>query len=258
MTQGSPPSKPWYVAAFDRRWLDLYPRRNDDEARANAPAIAKLLGLRAGDAILDVSCGAGRYARALAARGMRVTGVDLSEELLEDARIRSGALPGAPSYYRCDSRRLPFANQFRGAMSMFTSFGYFEGRADDVAIFRGVARALVTGGRFLLDFLNEAEVRSTLVPEEILTRGPVRFAIRRRIAEGPFGPAVYKSVQVTNTRGDAPRGSFEERVRLYDAAEVAALLEEAGLHPVGEPMGDLHGRALNAAAPRLILVAEKR
>jgi len=254
----SPTGKAWFAHAFDRAWLDLYPHRNDDEARRNAPVIARLLGLRVGDGVLDVSCGAGRYARALAARGMRVTGVDLSRDLLQEARRRGGDLPGSPDYFRGDARRLPFAGQFRGAISVFTSFGYFEDRADDVAIFTGVRRALVPRGRFLLDFLNESQVRASLVPQETKVHGSTRLSIHRRIADGPGGPCVFKRVDATNLRGDTPISSFEERVRLYTDAEVVGLLEEAGLRPVGEALGDLQGAPYMPDAPRLVRVAEKR
>ena len=97
MTLVSPPEAeeaPWFARTFNRAWLDLYPHRNDEEARANAPALARLLGVRAGDSLLDVACGAGRYARAFAALGLRVTGVDLSSELIDEARTRNLGLPG--------------------------------------------------------------------------------------------------------------------------------------------------------------------
>ena len=75
-----------------------------------------------------------------------MTGVDLSEPMLEEARARSPNLPGTPLYVRWDARDLPFREQFDGAVSLFTSFGYFDDAEDDRRILRGVARALVPGG----------------------------------------------------------------------------------------------------------------
>lgn len=111
MTPASLLEDPWFVRAFDRFWLRLYAHRDDAEAQADAPSILGLLGVRAGSCVLDVACGAGRYSRALASRGVRVTGVDLSPELIDAARERSPGLPGKPDYLRCDSRRLPFQQQ---------------------------------------------------------------------------------------------------------------------------------------------------
>ena len=63
---------------------------------------------------------------------------------------------------------------------MFTSFGYFETRDEDLAIFRGVHRALRPGGRFVLDFLNEANVRKTLVPHEMRSSPTLDVEMTRR------------------------------------------------------------------------------
>ncbi len=248
---------PWFVKAFDRFWLRLYAHRDDAEARAETPALIDLLGVPIGAAVLDVACGGGRYARALADQGMRVTGVDLSPELIEVARERSPMMPGTPNYFRCDSRRLPFAQMFDGAVSMFTSFGYFDRREDDLAIFRGVQRALKPGARFVLDFLNAAQVRAHLTPIETKQDGDLRVHLERRIADGPHGPCVFKRVEAFDAHSGLRQATFEERVRLYTADEVDALLTEAGLTPVGEPLGSLQGAPFDDQAPRLVRVAAR-
>src|SRR5688572_25558206 len=112
MASASALERPWYTTAFDRVWLRLHPQRDDTEARRFAPTLIALLGLRVGERVLDVACGAGRYCRALAARGLKVTGIDLSADLLEEARARSPSLPGMPLYLRWDARALPFRGQF--------------------------------------------------------------------------------------------------------------------------------------------------
>lgn len=257
MTPASLLEDPWFVRAFDRFWLRLYAHRDDAEATAAAPALLELLGLRVGARVLDVGCGGGRYARALANLGIRVTGVDLSSELIDVARERSPLLPGKPDYLEGDSRRLPFAQQFDGAVSMFTSFGYFDRREDDVAIFRGVHRALIPGARLVLDFLNEAHVRATLVPEETRDDGALRVHMERRIADGPYGPCVFKRVVATDIVSGTVEARFEERVRLYDADEVDALLAEAGLTPVGDRLGSVDGAPFDAEAARLVRVAAR-
>ncbi len=145
------PSKgvPWWTRAFERAYLTVYGHRDEEEARRFAPHVARLLGLRHSSRILDLACGEGRYSRVLASLGFRMTGVDLSATLLEEAMRASPQLPGAPTYLRCDMRDLPFESQFEGVVSIFTSFGYFDDPADDLRVLRGVHRALVPGGRLL-------------------------------------------------------------------------------------------------------------
>ncbi len=210
-----------------------------------------------GKRVLDVGCGGGRYSRALADRGIRVTGVDLSEDLLNVAREKSPHLPGKPDFFRRDIRKLPFVGQFHAAVSMFTSFGYFDRREDDLAIFKGVQRALLPGGRFLVDFMNAESVRATLVAEETRDDGTMRVGIERRIADGPFGPCVFKRIDASDAISGRSLASFEERVRLYTADEVDALLEEAGFTLAGERMGDIQGGAFDAGSDRYVRVAER-
>jgi len=250
--------EPWYVRAFRSTYLRVYSNRDEGEAERNAPAIMELLGVRADARVLDVACGEGRYARALQRRGMRVTGVDLSSELLQEAREKAAQLPGAPQYVRCDIRHLPFMGQFDAAVCMFTSFGYFGGQADDEAIFGGVARALVPGGRFLLDFLNASQVREGLVAYEERQDGAYLMKFTRRIDEdAPGGPSIFKRVEAYDTVAGALEADYEERVRLYTCDEIDALLAGVGLQPVGEPLGDVQGRTFDESAPRLVRVAER-
>ena len=255
MPLASLPDAPWYEGAFDRTWLRVYAHRSDEAAYREAGAIVDLLGLKPGDRILDVACGAGRHARGFARRGMRVTGVDLSRDLIAVAREQSPYLPGKPDFLRWDARRLPFVGQFDAAVSMFTSFGYFDTPKDDVAIFSGAARALVRGGRFLVDFLNEEEVRAHLVASEQEDLGTVRVRIGRRIGETPYGPAVFKQVEACDRDTGVVQAEFEERVRLYTREEIDGLLTAAGLVPTGAPLGDVFGAPFGPDAPRLVRVA---
>ena len=61
----------WYETAFQREYLDLYYKRDDKSAKAEAEFTAAALGLREGSRILDIACGGGRHARALEALGPR-------------------------------------------------------------------------------------------------------------------------------------------------------------------------------------------
>ena len=73
------------------RWAEIY----DDEANPlvmiEGPEVARLLGDVRGLNLLDVGCGTGRHALALASAGATVTGVDFSSGMLEKARSKPGA-----------------------------------------------------------------------------------------------------------------------------------------------------------------------
>lgn len=248
----------WWVQAFGPQYLSVYGHRDEAEATRNAPTIARLVKLKPGSRVLDIACGEGRYARALTAYGCRVTGIDLSADLLDEARRQSPLLPGTPTYLRCDMRELPFSLQFEAAVSLFTSFGYFDERTDDARVLEGIERALVPGGRFLIDFLNAVEVRAHLVAESEQVRGPFHVKLSRRIDdESPAGPFVRKHVVVTDARTGEVVSDVEERVRLYLPEELDAALLAAGLEPVDKPLGDFDGRPYSPDSPRFIRTAMK-
>ncbi|MBL9086216.1 MAG: class I SAM-dependent methyltransferase [Planctomycetia bacterium] len=255
---------PWWDAAFGPAYLLVYPHRDDAEAERNADGVLAALrrGARAfgtNARVRDLGCGDGRYARALAARGCRVTGVDVSETLLAEARRRSPGLPGTPTYVRADMRALPFAAQFDGVVSLFTSFGYFDDPSDDARVLGEVARVLRPDGAFVLDFLHAPVVRATLVPSSVEERRGVRLHVTRRVDDvAPGGPYVRKTIRLETVAGGDPVGVVEERVRLHPPAALDAMLAAAGLEPEGAPASDLRGSPFDpATSPRFVRVARR-
>ena len=131
------------------------------------------LGLPPGARVLDVGCGPGRHALALARLGFEVVGVDISERFV--ALAREGASPGvAVRFERADARALAYDSEFDAVISLcqgaFGLAGGPGGQADrldpDRAVLDGMARALRPGGRLVLSafsayfqvrFLGEAD-----------------------------------------------------------------------------------------------------
>src|SRR5436190_19690021 len=74
-----------------RWWDDRIGPGNDFQVRLLEPATDRLLDVRAGDTILDAACGAGRYARRMAALGARVVAFDYSAEFIARAREHTAA-----------------------------------------------------------------------------------------------------------------------------------------------------------------------
>ncbi len=113
------------------------------------PPLLELLGDLAGRQVLDAGCGEGYLARALAARGAQVTGIDLSPQLIELARAKN---PGGIDYQVADlSQPQPaIAGRFDTAASYLV--------LNDVAGYRGfaatLAASLKSGGRLALALNN--------------------------------------------------------------------------------------------------------
>jgi SAM-dependent methyltransferase len=106
------------------------------------------LRLEPGMRVLDVGCGPGRHAHALARRGVAVHGIDISERFV--AIARESAPPGA-TFERVDARHLPFVAEFDAAVSLCQGgFGMLTGPGEDELVVSGIARALRPGGLLAL------------------------------------------------------------------------------------------------------------
>ncbi len=126
------------------------------------------LGLEPGMRVLDVGCGPGRHAHTLAARGIEVLGVDISQRFVDLAT--EAAVPGA-TFRRADARSLSFVAEFDAAISLCQgAFGLTGGPGapldGDGVVLNGMARALRPGGRlavsafsayFQVRFLEESD-----------------------------------------------------------------------------------------------------
>ena len=245
---------PWYVRSFRQEYLDLYPHRDDVEARADVRAIIDLVAPLREEPLLDLGCGAGRHLLALHEAGFhQLSGLDLSRELLEVAKERLAAI-GAEDVelLHSDMRHIPYVDHFAMVLSMFTSFGYFEDDEENRAVLATVSRSLQSRGRFLIDYLNRDWVIAHLVSKEELVRDDKRFWIERRVSEDRR--RVEKRVQVISPGGEEK--VFYESVRMYTPSEMEGLLERAGFTRVRR-YGSLQGAPHRAESPRLILVAEK-
>lgn len=235
----------WFERWFGEEYLALYPHRDEAEAERAVALLARHGIGTAGQRVLDLACGAGRHARALAGRGAAVVGFDLSHPLLLAARTR-----GAGDLVRGDMRALAFRDgAFDAVVNLFTSFGYFADDAEHAAVLADVARILKPGGRFALDFLNAPRVRATLVPrDERRTSRQVIVQERRLTPDGRF-------VEKTIHTGDDAR-MFVERVRLFGRDDLEAMLRGAGLAP-RHVWGNYAGDGHTDDSERLILIAER-
>src|SRR5215472_2918927 len=126
------PEPRWYHTLFDGFYYDVWFRRGaSPEAGRTAAEVAFLvqtLALPPGAALLDLACGQGRHAIALAQRGYRVTGLDLSASHLALARQAAAAEGVAVTWVEADMRALP-PGPFDAVINLFSAFGYLESDA---------------------------------------------------------------------------------------------------------------------------------
>jgi SAM-dependent methyltransferase len=108
-----------------------------------AGELVKLAGIKAGQKVLDVACGTGVVAVTAARRGAKVTGLDLTPELLVRARENAEIAGVTIDFREGDVEQLPFDT---GAFDVVVSqYGHMFAPRPDVAIGE-MLRVLAPGG----------------------------------------------------------------------------------------------------------------
>ncbi|MGY1619871.1 class I SAM-dependent DNA methyltransferase [Geodermatophilus sp. SYSU D00691] len=113
------------------------------------PAVDLLAELAAGGPVLEFAVGTGRMALPLARRGLRVSGIDVSEPMLARLRAKPGAAAVAASVGDFTTTRVP--GRFSLVYLVFNTIMNVTSQQEQVATFRNAAAHLAPGGRFAVE-----------------------------------------------------------------------------------------------------------
>ncbi|HIN81290.1 MAG TPA: class I SAM-dependent methyltransferase [Planctomycetes bacterium] len=244
------PSEEWFRTAFDEDYLRVYPSRDEKSARPEAHAAARWLGMRSGDRILDLCCGAGRHSLVFRERGLDVVSLDLSRPLLDQARVRLGA---DADLVEGDMRHLPFDQVFDHVTMCFTSLGDLESDEADRGVLVGISRVLRNGGGLLIDLPDRAHTIANLVRRS--ERDVDGFHIEEERGLFDDGRRVIKKVSIVDPRGKLRQ--YVESVRLYPPDEIETLLGSANFE-MRKIHGDFDGEPyVPGDAPRMLVIARR-
>lgn len=206
--------------AYSPTWFDTFlPADDPPPVDREVAFVLRHLPLTDYRRVLDVACGVGRHARALASHDYDVLGIDRSEAAIEAAR------EGAPHGVRFlvhDMADLDVleAEGFDAVLCLWQSFGYAG--SDDRAVLSAMARRLRPGGRLLLDVYNRDAIAGLPNEERGIRRG--REVLTIRALEGD-------RLRVRLSYSDSEdRDEFEWRV--FTPEELAAEATGCGLSPL--------------------------
>lgn len=197
--------------------------------RAEVEFLEDLCELRPGSNILDLGCGTGRHAVLLAQRGMAVTGVDLSQGMLDEATkaASSAEVTLASEVPAAGQLRLikQDVTQWRPDIEYDAVFCLCEGGfgligasedpvAHDLAILRNSFLSLRKGGMFVLTAMNGYATIRQMTDELVMA--------------GRFDPATMFSIY--EDEWDLPEGrqAIQIRERLFIPPELVAMMRHVG------------------------------
>ena len=210
-----------------------------------------LLGLQPGAAIVDLGCGPGRHSLELARRGFEVTGVDRTGTFIQKARVQAKEEGLSAEFVESDIREFCRPEAFDAAISLFTSFGYFEDASDNRQIVLNAHRSLKDGGALLIDVKGK-ECLARVFRERDWQEHEGRFFLQER--------SVHKNWTWMENRWILIEGRERHEFRishwLYSASELCKLMGECGFGSLAV-FGSLDGAPYDHMADRLVVVARK-
>jgi len=210
-----------FAWAYNRHWSQFSERV--------APIVMDnsiLKGLPAGAHILDLCCGTGQLARALVERGYRVTGLDISEEMIRIARENA---PGA-RFVVDDARSFAALDVYDAVVCVFDSLNHIMTLDELMSVFRHVCAALREGGVFFFDMNTEEGYRaqwkgsSSIVEDDYVSVARSSYSPEERTAR--FDATLFRLDGVWR------RSDVTLYQRCYSEEEISTALREAGLADV--------------------------
>src|ERR1017187_10061656 len=172
----------WFEDWFNsKEYLDVYQHRNEADAKRLFELIITHIQVPLNGKVLDLACGPGRHSLLFARKGFRVTGIDLSDNLLKVAESAARKEKLNIQFIKADLRHIQLSEQFDLVVNLFTSFGFFDNEKDNFSIFKTASDLLKPGGYFVFDFLNSRFIENNLVRESREDKPHEKIIQKRRI-----------------------------------------------------------------------------
>lgn len=216
--------------------------------------------------VLDLACGTGEFTYRFAQRGLDVTAVDISAEMLAVAENKARTRGLKVRFLQQDMRHLQLPGAFDTIFCLCDSLNYLVEVEDLRACLAGVSRLLAPGGRFVFDLNTEYKL-ATVYGNNTYAEDRGEFAY---IWENSYDPRqktceMYLSFfiqKLENKAGGAAAPCLYEKVieshvqRAFEPDLIAKLCQASGLEVIGQ-YGDLRLSPPVPATERVTYVCRK-
>lgn len=176
---------------------------------------------------LDLACGTGSVTAILAEMGIRVTGVDMSEEMLTMAQQKAQGIPQPPRFVCQSLQRLWVPRGVDLAVCALDSLDYITEPEDCAEAIRRIYRALNPGGIFIFD-VNTPEKLRAMDGQVFLDEDDDVYCVWRGEFDKKTNICSY-GMDLFQREGGMWRRSFEEhREYAYSREQLTGYLKAAG------------------------------
>ena len=204
---------------------------------------------------VDLACGTGSVTLLLAEKGLQVTGVDMSEEMLCVAAQKAEDAENRPMFVCQKLQQLHLPKGVDLAVCALDSMDYITNPADCKEAIRRVYKALNPGGCFIFD-VNTPEKLRAMDGQVFLDEDEDVYCVWRGEFDEETNICTYW-MDLFQKTGSAWQRSYEEhREYAYSAERLIAYLKAAGFTAI-EVFGDRCLTAPQEGEQRIYLKARK-
>jgi len=111
---------------------------------------------RYGEPVLELACGSGRFTLPLAREGINITGVDISEDMLDLAKLKASKDEVHIRFLQGDMRSFDLGEKFKFIFIPAQSLSHLHTREEVENCFSCVRRHLADEGRLLIELFNSS------------------------------------------------------------------------------------------------------
>ncbi len=203
----------------------------------------------------DLACGTGSVTALLAQRGLQVTGVDLSEDMLAQAEIKTRGISPRPVFFHQRLEELALPRGIDLAVCALDSLDYITEPESCAQALRRIYRALNPGGIFIFD-VNTPEKLRAMDGQVFLDEDESVYCVWRGEFAEETNICSY-GMDLFQREGTLWRRSFEEhREYAYSQEQLVQYLRGAGFTRIGV-YGDRTMESPGPGEQRIYLKARK-
>jgi SAM-dependent methyltransferase len=213
-----------------------------------------------GSPVLELACGTGHYLIPLAEKGIDISGIDISGEMLERANQKAFKRNVSINVRKGDIRDFKIDRKFSLILLLGNSLQHLTTRKDVEKCFDAVKKHLMPNGRFIVEVFNPSlKILSRDSDENVLDsvyetdKGKMILTGKVNYDEAAQINHITWNYQNVLT-GESKEFSFT--MRQFFPQELDALLHYNGFH-IGEQFGDRNGKKFESSSPRQIVVVNK-
>lgn len=253
--------KQWYESLFEGYGQTYDSESFTEGTKGECDFIEQELGYNKTLKILDVGCGTGRHSIELTRRGYKITGIDLSDSMLQAARDKAKSNNLAIEFLKLDARNLPFNKDYDVAIMLCEGgFPLMETDEMNFGILKNVSNSLKDKCKFIFTTLNGLFPLYHSVEKFMSENSRDANAVYR---SNTFDLMTFRDYNVTEFTDDlGNRKTLNCNERYYVPSEIVWLLKSLGFNNVeifGARLGAFsRANKLTTEDFEMLVIAEKK